>query len=88
MSKYFVYVLQSQIDNSWYIGYTENIEDRLIAHNSGKNTSTRIKRPWKVIYYECYLCKQDALGREKFLKSGSGHKYIRKQLRNFLAEFY
>ena len=85
MSYYFVYVLESKQDQSWYIGFSTNIKDRLQAHNSGKNLSTRSKRPWKIIYFEGYLDKRDALGREKFLKSGSGHTYLKKQMKNFLT---
>ena len=86
MSYYFAYVLESKRDKSWYIGFSTNIKDRLQVHNSGKNVSTKSKRPWKIIYFEGYLDKRDALGREKFLKSGSGHTYLKKQLKNFLIE--
>ena len=82
---HFVYVLESQSDRKWYIGYTLNVGQRLDAHNDGKNTSTSHGGPWKLIYYEAYLEKMDALGREKFLKSGSGHRFIRKQLAHYFA---
>lgn len=80
---YFVYLLQSQRDHGWYTGYTENIPRRLEDHNSGKNCSTHSRRPLILIYYEAYLDKYDALGREKFLKSGSGKRFLEKQLRNY-----
>lgn len=81
---YHTYVLQSQKDNGLYIGFTENDpEKRLIEHNKGKVPSSKDKRPLKLIYYESYLNKKDALNREKFLKSGSGRKYIKKQLKNY-----
>lgn len=80
-----IYVLESGVDCSWYIGYTTNLRKRIVDHNQGKNISTRSKKPWKLIYAELYLHKQDALGREKFLKSGSGRMFIKKQLRNYLA---
>jgi putative endonuclease len=80
---YFVYLLKSEKDNGWYIGFTENVERRLLEHNNGKNTSTTHRRPWRTIYYEAYLDKRDALGRERFLKSGSGHRFLKKQLAHF-----
>ena len=46
-----------------------------------------MKKNWKLIYYEAYIEKRDAIGREKFLKSGSGRKYLNKQLRNYLLGF-
>ena len=80
---HFVYVLESLTTKKWYIGYTQNIEQRVTAHNEGKNVSTSHGGPWKLIYYEAYLEKMDALGREKFLKSGSGHRFIQKQLSKY-----
>jgi putative endonuclease len=83
---HFVYILQSLKDDGWYIGYSTGIERRLAEHNSGKNVSTHSRRPFQLIYYEAYLHKMDALGREKFLKSGAGRRFLEKQIRNYLAE--
>ncbi len=83
---YFVYILRSLKDGGWYIGYSTDVEKRLAEHNSGKNTSTHIRRPFKLIYYEAYLHKMDALGREKFLKSGAGRKFLAKQMKNYFEE--
>ena len=83
---YTVYVLENQNDKSWYIGQTDNLKRRLAQHNSGTGgRTTRIKAgPWKLLYAEAYLDKRDALGRERFLKSGSGRKYLSKQLLHYL----
>jgi len=83
---YYVYVLKSLKDCKFYIGFSTNVARRLIAHNEGKNTSTRNRRPLELIYFEGYLNKMDALGRENFLKSGSEHRFINNQLRNFLNQ--
>lgn len=82
---YYVYLLQNQNDKSFYIGFTANLKRRLFEHRNGKGgRTTRLKKNWKLIYFEGYLDKQDAMGREKFLKSGSGRKYLYKQLANYL----
>ena len=81
---FFVYVLKSEHDQKFYIGFTDNLEIRIKAHNSGSVESTQNRRPLVLIYYEAYLSKPDALGREKFLKSGSGHRFLRKQLNYYL----
>ena len=82
---YYVYVLENRHDKSWYTSFTENIKQRLINHNSGRGgNTTKRKGGWKLIYCEIYINKQDAIGREKFLKSGSGKKYLKKQLKNYL----
>jgi len=83
---YNVYLLESVESGRWYIGYTPSpIKERLIKHNSGIVISTRPFMPWKLIYSESYLNRKDATGREKFLKSGTGRKYLKKQLSNYLA---
>ncbi len=80
-----VYLLENQNDKSWYIGFTTDINKRPEDHNQGKGSqTTRKKKDWKLIYYESYLNKKDALGREKFLKSGSGRRFLKKQLKNYL----
>ncbi len=82
---YFVYVLRSVEDGSWYIGFTTDINQRIRQHNEGRGgRTTRMKKSWELIYLEGYRNKRDALGREKFLKGGSGRTYLKKQMRFFL----
>jgi len=80
---YNVYLLEDEYDKSWYIGFSTNLEKRIEYHRTKRVISTRNKKKLNVIYCECYLNKKDALGREKFLKSGSGKKFLRKQLMNY-----
>ena len=83
---YFVYLLQSVKDKSWYIGYTPiGALKRLEKHNHGMVQSTKAKIPWRLLYYEAYSDRRDATGREKFLKSGSGRIYLKKQLKYSLG---
>ena len=83
---YFVYLLENENDKSWYIGMTSNLQQRIKEHQSGKGgRTTKLKKNWKLIYFEGYLNKLDATGRERFLKSGSGRKYLKKQLTHFLS---
>ncbi|MFA6304187.1 MAG: GIY-YIG nuclease family protein [Patescibacteria group bacterium] len=80
---YYVYVLQSFKDSSLYTGFTVNLQRRFFEHNNGLSQATKYLRPWKLIYYEAYCLENDAKGREVFLKSGSGKKYLDKQLKNY-----
>ncbi|MBU1954263.1 GIY-YIG nuclease family protein, partial [Patescibacteria group bacterium] len=48
----YVYVLKSELDGRLYIGQTNNVEKRLIYHNSGWVKSTRNRRPLKILYKE------------------------------------
>ncbi|MCK5510084.1 GIY-YIG nuclease family protein [Candidatus Parcubacteria bacterium] len=84
---FYVYLLECQQDKSWYIGYTSDLKRRINDHQRGCGCRTTfLKKNWKLIYYEAYIEKRDAIGREKFLKSGSGRKYLNKQLRNYLLK--
>lgn len=81
---YYVYVLESK-DRGLYIGFTDNLERRISEHNNGQGgRTTKLKKNWRLIYFEGYLIKEDAIGREKFLKGGSGRKYLKKQLAHYL----
>jgi putative endonuclease len=82
---YWIYILENLNDKSWYIGYTSDLERRIKEHQEGSGArTTRIKKDWHLIYCEGYLEKLDAMGREQFLKSGSGRKFVKKQLTNYL----
>jgi len=83
---YYVYLLESLKDKSWYIGFTINLKRRLTEHNLQKSKATKPKIPYRLIYCEVYRDKRDAKGREKFLKSGSGRKFLRRQIKNYLQE--
>lgn len=65
---YYIYLIQSKIDKSLYIGFAVNLEERLKKHNQGLVQSTKNKIPWEPIYHEAYKDKKDALQREKQLK--------------------
>lgn len=80
---YYVYILQSLKDGTLYKGSTSNLKRRIKEHNSGKEFYTSQHSPFKLIYYEAYLLKQDAEAREKYLKTSIGMRVIKKQLTNY-----
>ena len=47
---------------------------RIKEHNSGSNKWSNQNKPLKLLYYEVYICKEDALLREKFYKTGFGKR--------------
>ena len=83
---YFVYVLRNKFDKSLYIGFSAHLQQRIKDHLDGKGGVTRRKKGWEPIYFEGYRSKIDALNREKFLKGGSGRKYLNKQLKEYLSK--
>jgi len=81
---HYVYVLRSGKDAGFYIGYSANLRKRFDQHVTGESFATSYRGPWKLIYYEAYLERDDALGRERYLKSGSGRRFLKTQLRHYL----
>ena len=82
---YYVYIIESKIDSSYYIGYTNDIQRRLEGHNRGQTRSTRSKKPWKLKYYEVIENKTDALKREKFLKRQKNREFYKKLFNNWFG---
>ncbi len=73
-----VYVLYSMDFDKIYVGYTSNLQQRLISHNELGQKGWTIKfRPWKLVYKEEYSTKAAAMIREKELKSAAGRNFIR-----------
>jgi len=83
---YYIYVLQSEKDENFYVGYTSNLKKRLKLHNEGRVKSTKERRPIKLIYYEACLEQKDAFKREKYLKSNYGKRYIKNRLKEYLKD--
>jgi putative endonuclease len=69
---YFVYILKSDNFERYYIGQTSNLQNRLKEHNSKKVFSTKPFSPWKIIHFETFTTRTEAIQREHFLKSHNG----------------
>ena len=68
---FYVYIIQSSVDHSYYKGFSENPLTRLLQHNNGESKYTSAKVPWSLIYIEELTTKREALIREKALKKYS-----------------
>lgn len=66
---WYTYLLQNK-HGKLYTGATHDLQKRILMHNSSKNKSTKYGAPWKLVYCEIGLNKDDAFVREKYLKSG------------------
>jgi len=82
---YFVYILQSERDGSYYIGHTSNLEDRLKRHNEGRSVYTRAKVPWKLVHQEGFDSRSDAMKREREIKAKKVRDYIEHLVRTSRA---
>jgi len=82
---HYVYILLSSKDNRFYIGSTDNLKIRYNQHNKGQVPATKHRLPLKLIYYEAFVEKVDAIQEEKFLKTGKGRerlKYLFQNIKN------
>ena len=83
---FYVYIIQSQINQKLYFGYTGNLKRRFLEHNIGKSNATKRNKPYVLIYYEAYQSRQDAFLREKQLKHyGKSLAMLKKRIKNSLA---
>ncbi len=72
-----VYALYSESNDKIYIGYTSDLDARMISHNELSTKGYTMKyRPWKLIYTEVFEDKRAAIQREKSLKSARGRAFI------------
>ena len=82
---YYTYLLQSEKDNGFYIGFTKNLKLRFEQHNKGHVNSTKDRGPFKLIYYEACLDQNDATKREKYLKTYNGKRFLARRLKSYLT---
>ena len=81
---FWVYILK-RADNKYYIGQTNNLEARLIRHKAGYCKSTKPYLPVKLVRYEAYKTRSEALVREKYLKNLKSHSAISEILSNMAS---
>lgn len=73
-----MYIIQSIKNGRYYIGSTDDLDKRLIRHNSGYSKYTKNKGPFKVVYKEEFGTRSEAKKREYYLKSLKSKKAIEK----------
>jgi putative endonuclease len=73
---YFVYIIYSQKLDKYYIGFTADIEERIAKHNRNSKGFTNLGKPWILIYSESFESKNEAMEREKQLKSWKNRERI------------
>lgn len=80
---FYVYVLESLKNRELYVGYSDNLKVRLEKHNRGAVLSTKRYMPWKLIYYEACLNREDAQRREKYFKNSQGRRLMKRRLKEY-----
>ncbi len=74
---FYTYILQSLSTGRYYVGSTENIEQRVEKHNSGSVKSTKPYRPWKLVYSKMFESRSEAVVYELKIKKMKSRSYIK-----------
>lgn len=82
---YYTYVLKSHFDNKLYTGYTKDLKKRFEQHTCGYVKSTKDRLPLELIYYEACICEEDAIRREKYLKTYRGKMSLKNRLKSYFT---
>ncbi|MEQ9286828.1 MAG: GIY-YIG nuclease family protein [Cyclobacteriaceae bacterium] len=76
----YVYVIRSRFEDWYYTGQTKDLKTRIDQHNSGKTRSTKSHKPFDLVYFETLESREDAVNREKYLKSGIGREFLKETI--------
>jgi putative endonuclease len=79
---HYAYVIRSLKDNKLYVGHTNDLKRRFKEHNSGMVLSTKKRILFELLYYEACNVVDDAVKREKELKTGFGRAYLKRRLQD------
>jgi putative endonuclease len=81
--KFYVYILQSLKDFSFYVGQCDDLDRRMSKHFDGMSKYTSGKRPLRLVYFEVYGSRKEALERERQIKNKKSRKYIESLMANW-----
>ena len=82
---FYVYLIQSIPTKEIYVGYTSDIEQRILSHNNSANFATKHGVPWELLYVEGYRSERDARIREKKLKHhGNSKRFVKQRIKHSL----
>ncbi len=81
MDFFYVYILQSERSmKHFYVGFTEDLQERLKTHNAGQVPHTIKFRPWRIKTAIAFTERQRAIEFERYLKTASGRAFAKKRL--------
>lgn len=82
---YYFYVLEFKDNKKLYKGLTGDLKRRIADHCSGQSSFTSKNGEFKLIFYEAYLNKKDAIEAERYFKSGHGREVLKQKLSNYFG---
>ena len=75
---YWVYIIKSNSADRFYIGQTENLDNRIFHHNSGREKYTKIASDWQLVFSKEYKTRKEAQKKENFIKKQKSRIFIEK----------
>jgi len=84
--KFFVYILQSLKNFSFYVGHCHDLDRRMAKHFEGMSKYTSSKRPLRLRYFEMFESRSGAIKREKQIKLMKSKKFIEELILNWKKE--
>ena len=82
---YYTYVLRSEKDNGFYVGFTKDLKLRFEQHQKSVVDSTKNRLPVQLIYYEACISQNDATHTEKYFKTYNGRMFLKRRLKSYLT---
>ena len=70
------YILESQIGKGFYIGHTQDLNNRMHIHNSGRSKYTHTGAPWKVVFSTSFKTRKEAAYLEKRIKKTGARSFL------------
>ena len=77
---FFVYILQSETTQHYYVGQTQDLKARLGYHNGNYSVALKNRGPWKLVYCEEYASRGQAVRRERQIKRQKDRRFIERLL--------
>ena len=77
---YFSYIIYSVNYNRFYKGHCEDLTERLNQHNHGHTISTKPFIPWKIVYFEEFETREEAIKRERYFKTAAGRRFLKNKI--------
>jgi len=73
---FYIYIIYSKKADRYYVGQTDDIANRLLAHQSGISKYTSIADDWILMYSELFETRNEAIIRENEIKKKKSRKYV------------
>jgi putative endonuclease len=74
--RFCVYILRSESSGRYYIGQTQDLDQRVAYHQANYSKSLKNRGPWSLVYHEEFPTRSDAVRRERYLKSQKDRAFI------------